>query len=129
LLPQIYIGEKNNKIGGFIMNYQASQQEVDRWIQQFKITYFKPHEIVGQLLEESGELSKEVLHNNQEGIAEELADVVFALICMSNSHNITLQKSYTITNQPQPTILELHYALGQIAREISHLYGPKKKKD
>ncbi|MCF7799138.1 hypothetical protein K9M74_04500 [Candidatus Woesearchaeota archaeon] len=111
------------------MNYLAAQQEVDTWISQFKISYFQAHEIITQLAEENGEVSMAVLKEEKEEIAEELADVVFALICMSNSHHISLQATYKSIALPTPSTHTLTYAIGQVAREISHLYGPKKKKD
>lgn len=111
------------------MNYLASQQEVDRWISQFKIAYFKPHEIINQLAEENGELALAIEENKQGAIAEELADVVFALLCMSNSHTITLNKNYQYIPLKKPSTNVLTYTIGQVAREISHMYGPKKKKD
>ena len=86
------------------MIFIDAQKDVDEWVTQFKIEYFKPLEIIGALTEELGELSKEI--NNRYGprtkkspedtaeISEEIADVIFNLICMANSHNINLDKAW-----------------------------------
>jgi len=78
------------------------QFEVDKWIEQYKIGYFPPLAIIAQASEELGELSREI--NNRYGprvkkspkdtadIGEEICDVIFAMICMANSHNINLEE-------------------------------------
>jgi|TARA_Y100000310_G_C20648722_1_gene798166 NTP pyrophosphatase (non-canonical NTP hydrolase) len=86
------------------MPFIDAQKDVDEWVTQFKIGYFKPLEIIAALTEELGELSKEI--NNRYGprtkkspedtaeISEEIADIIFNLICMANSHNIDLDKAW-----------------------------------
>lgn len=78
------------------------QIEVDDWVSQFKVGYFPPLAIIAQLSEECGELSREI--NNRYGprtkkspqdtaeIGDELADIMFAVICMANLHNINLEE-------------------------------------
>jgi len=77
------------------------QVQVDDWIQE-NGGYFKPLSILAQISEESGELAR-ILNNlygdrvkkiedpNKE-IGEETCDLIFALICLANSHNIDLDK-------------------------------------
>jgi NTP pyrophosphatase (non-canonical NTP hydrolase) len=110
------------------MDFLSAQKEVDVWISQFKIKYFSPHEIITQLSEELGELSESILKNDSEGVAEELGDVVFALICMANSQNVILKKVYDFGSLSVDSFLYLSFTQGKLAKEISHLYGPKKKK-
>lgn len=42
-----------------LKNYQ---KQVDQWTSQFKVPYWKPHEITVRLMEEVGELAREVNH-------------------------------------------------------------------
>jgi NTP pyrophosphatase (non-canonical NTP hydrolase) len=86
------------------MSLKDVQRDVDEWVKQFKVEYFKPLEIMAALTEELGELSREI--NNRYGprtkkspedtaeISEEITDVIFNLICMANSHNIDLDKAW-----------------------------------
>ena len=86
------------------MSLIDAQKDVDDWVTQFKIEYFKPLEIMSAITEEVGELAKEV--NNRFGprtkkspddkteLSEELADVLFNLTCMANSNNIDLEEAW-----------------------------------
>lgn len=79
------------------------QQDVDRYINQFKEGYFPPMELLARLTEELGELSREVQHKygmkkkkNTEvdkEIEDEMGDFFFVLICLANSEGIDLQQS------------------------------------
>jgi NTP pyrophosphatase (non-canonical NTP hydrolase) len=78
------------------------QKEVDNWISQYKIGYYPPLAIMAQATEELGELAREI--NNRHGprvkknetdgaeIGEEIADVIFAMICLANYHNLNLEE-------------------------------------
>jgi len=78
------------------------QKETDEWINQLKVGYYKPLEILAQMMEEVGELSREL--NNRYGprvkkspedtadIGSEIGDILFAIVCLANSHNIDLDK-------------------------------------
>ncbi len=111
------------------MNIALAQQEVNNWIQQFAIQYFKPHEIITQLAEELGEIANEILNQDIKRVGQEIGDLLFAIICMANSHGITLSdKTPALADNPEKAFLALSYSISQIAREINHLYGPKKKK-
>ncbi len=86
------------------MSLKDAQKEVDKWVQQYKIGYWKPHEILVRLTEEVGELAREI--NNLFGpkpkksteevkeMGEEIADVIFTLCCLANSQNIDLDESF-----------------------------------
>lgn len=89
------------------------QREVDEYIAQFKEGYFSPLAMLTRLAEEVGELAREVNHDYGEkpkkttevegSIAMELGDILFVLLCFSNSlridlteaHNRCLHKFYT----------------------------------
>ena len=78
----------------------SMQQEVDEYIQQFKVGYFSPLAQLARLTEEVGELAREVNHTYGEkskkasepvnSVAEELGDVLFVTMIMANSLNIDL---------------------------------------
>ena len=71
------------------------QQQVDEWIQQYKIGYFKPPELMMRLTEEVGELAREINHRHgpkqkksteeTQEMEEELGDVLFTICCIANS--------------------------------------------
>ncbi len=80
------------------------QQQVDDWVKQYKIEYFSPHEILARLMEETGELAREVNHiygpkkkkseEEKKELGDELGDIIFTVICMANSLNIDLDESF-----------------------------------
>lgn len=80
------------------------QKQVNNWVSQYKIGYFKPYEILARLMEEVGELAREVNHKfgpkkkksseeNKE-LGDEMADIIFTLICFANSQNIDLDRHF-----------------------------------
>jgi len=86
------------------MALREIQKEVDDWIGQYKLGYFKPLEILARLIEEVGEVARELNHrfgpkkkksselsNNLE---EEMADVIYTVVCLANSLNIDLDKAF-----------------------------------
>lgn len=83
---------------------QEMQAEVDQYISQFKEGYFSPLAMLARLSEELGELAREVNHYYGEKpkkateetntIDNELADMLFVIICFANSLGIDLQKSH-----------------------------------
>ena len=80
------------------------QQEVDRYISQFKEGYFSPLAMMARMTEEVGELAREINHyygekpkktdEEAKTIDEELGDVLFIVICFANSLNIDLQEAF-----------------------------------
>lgn len=88
------------------MNFSEAQKIVDDWVSNpnFSVKYFPPFEIIAQLSEEVGEISREIAHlhghkkkkvgENTDGLESEIGDVLFALICLANSHEISLEKSF-----------------------------------
>ena len=80
------------------------QKQVDDWIQQYKIGYFTPHEILARITEEVGELAREINHiygpkkkkstEETKELSDEIADTIFALVCLANSQKIDLDKSF-----------------------------------
>lgn len=82
----------------------SMQQEVDEYIQQFKVGYFSPLAQMARLTEEVGELAREVNHTYGEkskkasepvnSVAEEFGDVLFVTMIMANSLNIDLTEVF-----------------------------------
>lgn len=80
------------------------QKQVDDWVKQYKIGYFKPLEILARLTEEVGELAREINHRygpkkkksteELSEVGDETADIIFTLACLANSLNIDLDKHF-----------------------------------
>jgi len=86
------------------MSLKIIQKQVDGWINQDKIGYFKPLEIMARLMEEVGELAREINHKfgpkkkkateEKKEIGDEIADIIFTLVCLANSLDINLDESF-----------------------------------
>ena len=86
------------------LTLQQIQQTVDAWISQWEEGYWSPLSNLARLVEEVGELSREL--NDQHGekpkknteapgsIAEELADILFVVVCLANSLDIDLDDAF-----------------------------------
>ncbi|RDV83969.1 nucleotide pyrophosphohydrolase [Ammonifex thiophilus] len=89
------------------MELREMQEEVDRWITQFAEGYWHPLSILARLIEEVGELAREINHRFGEkpkkadeppgDIALELGDILFILLCYANLLNIDLEKAFQAT--------------------------------
>jgi len=86
------------------MGTKELQEEVDRWIKLHKAGYWKPHEMLARIVEETGELAREINHlfgpkkkkstEELNDISNELGDIMFSLCCMANSLGISLEDSF-----------------------------------
>lgn len=86
------------------MSFYDFQKQVDDWVQQFNPPYWPPLEQLGRLTEETGEVAREInnLHGikkkkpeeAQRNLGQELTDVLFTVMCISNSHNINLDEEW-----------------------------------
>ena len=87
------------------MRIRDAQERVDRWISRFEEGYWPPLAILARLVEEVGELSREVNHlfgskpkRDDEAPAElelEIADVLFVVISLANQQGIDLERAFT----------------------------------
>jgi NTP pyrophosphatase (non-canonical NTP hydrolase) len=78
------------------------QKLVDEWAQTLEEPYWPPLSILARITEEVGELARLINHiygskpkkpeEAEQELGEEIADIIFALICMANVHNIDLDK-------------------------------------
>ena len=86
------------------MSLKQIQQDVDAWVQQFKVPYWQPLEIMTRLTEETGELAREVNHRwgpkkkktveEKKELVDEMGDIIFTLCCLANSQNIDLDEAW-----------------------------------
>lgn len=91
----------------FQMEMEEMQKMVDGYIGQFKEGYFSPLALMARITEEIGELAREMNHyygekkkkesEEDKEISEELADVLFVVICMANSLDIDLTEAFKMT--------------------------------
>ncbi len=86
------------------MSLKEIQEEVDTWVNQYAIGYWKPHEILARLTEETGELAREINHiygpkkkkssEETKELSDEIADIIFTLSCLANSLDLNLDESF-----------------------------------
>ena len=85
------------------MSIQQLQQQVDEWIKQYGVRYFNELTNMAILTEEVGEVARIMARNYGEqsfkesdnsDLGEELADVLFVVLCIANQTKINLQESF-----------------------------------
>lgn len=82
------------------MELRDAQARVDEWISQFEEGYWPPLVNLARLVEEVGELARELNHRfgsktkrpdeAEQDLALELADILFVLLVMANQQKIDL---------------------------------------
>ena len=81
------------------MTIQAAQQRVDEWIRQYGVRYFSELTNMACLTEEVGELARVMARTygdqsfkagEKPNLGEEMADVLWVLICLANQTGIDL---------------------------------------
>jgi NTP pyrophosphatase (non-canonical NTP hydrolase) len=82
------------------------QTDVDTWIRTVGKGYWSPHANLARIAEEVGELARLVNHlygpkpkkpdEAAQDLGEELADILFAVICLANSEGIDLSHSLEV---------------------------------
>lgn len=80
------------------------QQQVDNWVSEIGKGYWSPHEMLARLVEEVGETARLINHlygpkkkkdsEQAQELSGELADILFAVICLANSQGIDLQDAF-----------------------------------
>ena len=81
-----------------------AQARVDRWISEVGVRYFSELTNLAQLVEEVGEVARILsrTHGDQSfkdsekdlDLADELADVLFVLICLANQSGVDLTEAF-----------------------------------
>ena len=85
------------------MGIQEAQHKVDQWIKTHGVRYFNELTNMALLSDEVGEVARiisrrygeqsEKESDKQKKLDEELADVLFVLICLANQTGINLEKA------------------------------------
>ena len=86
------------------MELQKAQKKVDDWIKEHGIRYFDELTNMAQLSEEVGEVARiisrrygeqsEKESDKSKDLGEELADVIFVVLCLANQTGVNLQKAF-----------------------------------
>ena len=86
------------------MNIKDAQKEVDNWIKEHGVRYFNELTNMAQLTEEVGEVARIIARrygeqsekesDKDKDLGEELADVVFVVLCLANQTGIDLQAAF-----------------------------------
>jgi NTP pyrophosphatase (non-canonical NTP hydrolase) len=81
-----------------------AQRAVDAWISQFEEGYWPPLSNLARLVEEVGELARELNHRHghkpkrpdepDRDLALELADILFVLLTLANEQEIDLERAF-----------------------------------
>lgn len=78
---------------------EQAQADIDTWIKTTGVRYFNELTNLGILMEEVGELSKIMVRkfgeqsykkNESDNLADEMADVLWVLICLANQTGVDL---------------------------------------
>ena len=87
------------------MELKEAQARVDAWISRFEEGYWPPLVNLARLVEEVGELSRELNHRYgsklkrpdeaEQDLALEIGDILFVLIALSNEQGIDLDEALT----------------------------------
>lgn len=82
----------------------AAQERVDRWIKEHGVRYFNELTNLAQLTEEVGEVARIIARrygeqsekpsDREKDLGEELADVLFVVLCLANQTNVDLQRAF-----------------------------------
>ena len=87
------------------MDIKNAQKAVDSWIQEHGVRYFNELTNMAQLTEEVGEVARIIARrygeqsekesDKNKDLGEELADVVFVVLCLANQTGIDLEKAFS----------------------------------
>lgn len=86
------------------MSVQKLQKDVDDWIQNHGVRYFNELTNMAQLTEEVGEVARIIARrygeqsekesDKQKDLGEELADVMFVVLCLANQTGVDLESAF-----------------------------------
>jgi len=86
------------------MNIKDAQLAVDEWIKNHGVRYFNELTNMAQLTEEVGEVARIIARrygeqsekesDKNKDLGEELADVMFVVLCLANQTGINLQEAF-----------------------------------
>lgn len=85
------------------MTIKEAQQQVDQWIKEYGVRYFSELTNMACLTEEVGELARVMARKygdqsfkagEKENIGEEMADILWVLICLANQTGVDLTEEF-----------------------------------
>ena len=86
------------------MNINNAQKQVNEWIKNHGVRYFNELTNMAQLTEEVGEVARIIARrygeqsekesDKDKDLGEELADVVFVVLCLANQTGVNLQEAF-----------------------------------
>ena len=86
------------------MNIKNAQKTIDQWIKNHGVRYFNELTNMAQLTEEVGEVARIIARrygeqsekesDKDKDLGEELADVIFVVICLANQTGVDLQTAF-----------------------------------
>ena len=86
------------------MNIENAQKQVDDWIKNHGVRYFNELTNMAQLTEEVGEVARIIARrygeqsekesDKNKDLGEELADVMFVVLCLANQTGVDLQDAF-----------------------------------
>lgn len=86
------------------MDIKNAQKAVDTWIKNHGVRYFNELTNMAQLTEEVGEVARIIARrygeqsekesDKNKDLGEELADVIFVVLCLANQTGIDLEKAF-----------------------------------
>ena len=86
------------------MELKKAQEIVDIWIKEHGVRYFDELTNMAQLTEEVGEVARIIARrygeqseketDKSKDLGEELADVIFVVLCLANQTGVDLQKAF-----------------------------------
>jgi NTP pyrophosphatase (non-canonical NTP hydrolase) len=86
------------------MGIQKAQHQVDNWIKEHGVRYFNELTNMAQLTEEVGEVARIIARrygeqsekpsDKDKDLGEELADVLFVVLCLANQTGINLEAAF-----------------------------------
>jgi NTP pyrophosphatase (non-canonical NTP hydrolase) len=86
------------------MTLLEAQQQVDEWIKTYGVRYFGELTNMAILTEEVGELARVMVRtygeqsfkdsDNKDSLADEMADVLWVLICLANQTGVDLTDAF-----------------------------------
>ncbi len=100
-MPWCFGGKKRRN--NFIMTITQAQQSIDNWIKTHGVRYFNELTNMAMLTEEVGEVARimarrygeqsEKESDKDKVLGDELADVLFVLICIANQTGVNLEEA------------------------------------
>ena len=104
VVVSVYTNMGRKEIKKDNMHIENSQKAVDDWIKEHGVRYFNELTNMAQLTEEVGEVARIIARrygeqsekesDKNKDLGEELADVMFVVLCLANQTGVNLQEAF-----------------------------------